>query len=366
MRIKINQEDIVKLINIAQRAVSAKSPVQILEGILFIGQNNRLKLIATDMDTTIETSMDCIIEEDGEIVINSSLFGDIVKKLPRGLVNINTKGNNVEILSGKSQFYLNGQSSDNFPLSPKVNDGGVSFNIKGDDLSKAVRQTIFATSNDVTKSHLNGIFLEKKDRNLRFVAIDGYRLAVSDVPCEEDGDMEVIVQKKALDELTKIVGGDVNIQVKKSDSHILFETEDTLIYSRLIDKKYLDYKIILEMDVKSKIIINRLDFLHAIERASLLIRDGNVNLVKLLIKDGNINISSNSEIGTSNEDIKCELEGPGLNIAFNAKYLQDGLRAIDSDEILIEGSGSLDPMKIHPKDKEDQYIYLVLPVRVGK
>ena len=364
MRLKIKQEDIVKLINISQRAVSSKSSVQILEGILFIAQNNRLKLISTDMETTIETSIDCMVEEDGEIVINSSLFGDIVKKLPRDTVNINTKGTDVEIICGKSQFYLNGQLSDNFPLSPKLSDEDLSFNIKGEDLINSVRRTGFATSTDLTRPHLNGIFLEMKENNLRFVAIDGYRLAISDIETDGKGNMEAIVQKKALEEFTKIINEDSDVQVKKSESHILLESGDTKMFSRLIDKKYLDYEIILKMDVTSEIVVNKIKFQNAIERASLLLRDGKVNLVKLAIKDDNINISSNSEIGTSNEDIACKIKGPGLNIAFNARYLTEGLRAIDSEEIVIKANGSLDPIKIYPKDDES-YVYLVLPVRVG-
>ncbi len=365
MKIKIDQQDLAKLINISQRAISQRNPVQILDGILFIAQNNRLKLISTDMDFTIETSMECDVIESGEIVLNSSLFGDIVKKLPRDMVTISTKGEDVVVLCKKIQFDLKGQSSNEFPLSPKMGEDKLSFTLKGEDIIKSVKETEFATSTDVTRPHLNGIFLEKKGKNLRFVAIDGYRLAVSDIKTDVENDMEIIVQKQALSELTKIIDADSEVVVNKSNTHVLFETGDTKVFSRLIDKKYLDYRIILEMDVKSEIYVNRQTLLSAIERASLLLREGRVNLVKLSIKDNNINITSNSEFGTSNEDVPCEMVGPGLNIAFNARYLMEGLRVINSEDIVLKCNDSLDPMKIEPKN-EDNYVYLVLPVRVGR
>lgn len=367
MKIKINKNEIVNLVSISQKAISSRNPVQILDGILFIARDNKLKLISTDIEMTIETSTDCIVEESGELVINSGLFGDIVRNLPNGLVNINTNMTSVEIKSGNSQFHLTGQESDEFPLSPSIDENSESFDISGNKLKKAVRETEFATSLDVTRPHLNGIFLEKKNSNLRFVAIDGYRLAISDLEVENDslGDLELIVQKKALNELCKFIGDDDRVSVKKSKTHILFETENTKMYSRLIDKKYLDYMAILSVDIKSKIKVNRLDLLRSIERASLLLREGRVNLVKLSISDNTINVSSNSEIGNSNEDINCEIDGESVNIAFNARYLIDGLKVIEEDEVVLKANGELDPMEIVPSRSND-FLYLVLPVRVGR
>lgn len=365
MKFEINQKDLLKHISIAQKAISSRTTIQILEGILFEAKDNQLILTSTDLELSIETRTNCLVENEGKIIINSSMIGNIVRKLPDAPIKFNVTGDNIQIVCMNSEFNLIGQDFSDYPPLPQRN-GNQSIKINTGILKNAIRETVFATSLDETRPALTGVLIELINNTINFVALDGFRIALSryNMKCEEN--IKEIIPSRALTELQKILEEDGEISMNFIPNNIIFDLGDTLVYSRLLDGKFINYNDIISNEHNSKVIVNKKDFQDSLERASLLAREEKANLVKISLEDSNLNISSNSEYGNVNENIICEKEGENIDIAFNAKYLLDGLKVIESENCEILLTGSLDPCIIHPVDEEIDYTYLVLPVRLGR
>ncbi len=365
MKIKIDQRNLSKHINIAQKGISARTTLQILDGILVEARKDRLKLTATDLEVSIETYLDCEVEIEGSIVINSRLFGDIVKKLPNSDIYIEVVDNNVNIKCENSEFNIVGGLANEYPALPILLEQD-SFEIQNDLFKNAIRQTVFATIQDETRPALSGVLFEIENNKISFVALDGYRLALRQIPMDSKEHVKIIVPARILIEINKILDeSDDNLKIAMAPGHVMFSLEDTVIYSRLLEGQFLNYKEIIRKDHKTTLTVNKRELQYSLERASLLAKEEKANLVKLTIKDGEMAINSNSEIGDVNETIQTEIVGEDLNIAFNSRYILDGIKIIDSEEIELKFMGSLNPCIINPVDDEN-YTYLVLPVRLAQ
>lgn len=365
MKIEINQRDLSKHINIAQKGISSRTTMQILDGILLETKNNKLKLTATDLQMSIETYVDCHVDMEGSIVVNSRIFGDIIRKLPDSTIYIQVDNNSINIKCENSEFNIIGNSATEYPELPIILEQD-SFQIPNDLFKTAIRQTVFSTTQDETRPSLTGVLLEIIDKDISFVALDGYRLALKKAPVFSNKDIKIIIPGRALVELNKILeDNEENLRIGASPGHVVFDTGETIIYSRLLEGQFFNYKEIIRNDHKTSVIVNKKLFQDSLERASLLAKEEKANLVKLNITDGEIIIKSNSEIGNVNEVIKAESSGDNLNIAFNSRYILEGIKVIDSEEIQLNFMGSLNPCIITPVQDEN-YIYLVLPVRLAQ
>ncbi|WP_300409289.1 DNA polymerase III subunit beta [Lagierella sp.] len=365
MKFEINQKELLKHINIAQKAISSRTTLPILEGILFEVEDNKLTLKATDLELGIKTSTGCMMEEEGKIVINSSMIGNIVRKLPDSTIKFNITGENIQIRCANSEFNLIGFDSYDYPPLPKV-DVEKSIKISSEIMKEAIKNTSFAASLDESRSYLMGVMIELEKDYLNFVALDGFRIALMRYKSDKTEEIKEIVPSRSLNELQKIMEEDSEITLSFVKNNIVFDLGDTLLYSRLLERNFFDYKDIIFTPSTSKVKVVKKEFQDALERASLLAREEKANLVKISITENNIHISSNSEFGNVSENIFCEKEGNDLDIAFNAKYLLDGLKVIESDECELNLTDSLKPCIIHPIDEETDYSYLVLPVRLGR
>lgn len=366
MKIKIDQRGLSKHINIAQKGISSRTTLQILDGILLEAKNNKLKLTGTDLEISIETYVECEIENEGSIVVNSRIFGDIIKKLPSSPIYIDVdNNNNINIKCENSEFNILGNSPKEYPDLPIILEHD-SFKLPKDLFKSAVRQTVFATTQDETRPSLTGVLLEVIDSNISFVALDGYRLALRKMPIDSDIDIKIIIPGRALNELNKILDdNEDDIKITSAPGHVIFNIGDTVVYSRLLEGQFFNYREIIRKDHKTSLIVNKKLFQDSLERASLLAKEEKANLIKLSITDGQIVIKSNSEIGNVNEKIISNHEGEDINIAFNSRYILEGIKMIDSEEIELNFMGSLNPCIIKPI-QEDNYIYLVLPVRLAQ
>ena len=365
MRIEINQRSLANHINIVQKGISSKSTLQILDGILLEAKDGKLKLIATDLEIGIETYVDCNIIESGSIVVNSRIFGDIIKKLPNSQINIIVEENKMNIKCENSEFNIIGNGSSEYPELPTIINQN-SFTMPKDLLKSAIRQTVFATTEDETRPILTGVLLETNNNIASFVALDGYRLALRSVPINIEEDIKIVIPGRALVELNKILDeSEENLSIVVAPGHIIFDLGNTLLFSRLLEGQFLNYRDIIRNDHKSKVIVNKKEFQDSLERASLLASEGKANLVKLNIKEDKVIIKSNSEVGNVNEQVYLEQEGDILNIAFNSKYILDGIKVIDSEDIELLFMGSLNPCIIRPVEDEN-YTYLALPVRLAQ
>ncbi|MFM1514903.1 DNA polymerase III subunit beta [Helcococcus ovis] len=364
MKFNINKVDLDKHISIAQKAISNKSTIQILEGILFKAENNKLILSSTDLEISIETKVSCEVIEEGAAVIKSNIIGNIIRKMPNDIIQITIEDDNVNIKCQKSIFNISCQSSSDFPSLPEIEEK-VSLTIDNDDLLTAIRETKFATSIDETRLALTGLLFELKDNSLKFVGLDGYRMAIKKYDFTSNEEFSCIIPKKGFNELSKILD-DTSTDVVFMKGHIAFINGNTKIFTRLIDKPYIDYNKILNNSFNTKVVVNRNDLVNALERAQLLSTGSNASLTKLEFVDGEISINSNSELGKLDEKIYGKQDGENIRIAFNTKYLTDGLKEMDSDEVVLHLTTPLSPMTIYPVDEDDNYLYLVLPVRLSQ
>lgn len=362
MKFTISKQVLSKHIGIAQKAISNRSSMQILEGIVFETKAGKLILSSTDLELSVNTQVACEVYEEGGVVLNSELIGSIVRKMPDDLITFKTEGNEVIVTCQNSMFNLRSQDILDYPSLPKV-EAEKTLEISVSDLKEAIHETLFATSNDETWLIFTGVLFSQKEDRLEFVGLDGYRMALKKYDYHGQP-RETIVPKRALNELARILEqGTVDITI--GSGHILFANENTKMYSKIIDKKYIEYQKIITSNNQTKLIVSREDFANSLERALLLARGGNISLSKLTISDGNINIQSSSEVGELNEDIPCQQLGKDLVISFNTRYVLEGLKAISDDKVVIYLNEPLNPMLIHPESDEDNYLYLVLPVRAA-
>ncbi|QSX05181.1 DNA polymerase III subunit beta [Sedimentibacter sp. zth1] len=367
MKISISQKDLNKAINIVQKAVTSRTSLPILSGILIEAYNNRLHLTATDLELGINTYVECDIIEEGEIVVHSKLLGDFVRKLPsNSTVNIKTtENNNLEIKCLNSDFSILGNAAKEFPKNTFENEG-VNFQITSEVLKKLIKYTSFAVSQDTMKPIFTGCLLEVKNGICTFVGLDTFRMSVKSESINTTEEISTIIPSKVLNEITRILEeDDYEVNVVISESHISFIIENTTIMSSILEGKFVDYKSLLKNDFITTIKLNASEFKNSIERASLLAREDKNNLIILDIKENTMQINSTSEYGNAEEFIILQQkEGNDLKIGFNSKYISEVLKIIDADDVEMKFMGNINPCFITEADNTN-FKYMVLPVRIS-
>ncbi|EKN68721.1 DNA polymerase III subunit beta [Schinkia azotoformans] len=377
MQFSIQQNKLVDAVNDVMKAVSSRTTIPILTGIKISATHDGVTLTGSDSDISIESfipaeeegNQHVDIQRTGSIVLQAKFFSEIVKKLPKETVDIEVQDNfSTKIVSGSAEFNLIGLDPEEYPQLPQISDHHA-FQMPIDLLKQMTRQTVFAVSTSETRPVLTGVNWRIEDRELICVATDSHRLAMRKAPIES-GEISnitsVVIPGKSLNELNKILE-DTNdlIDIVITDNQILFKTKYLLFFSRLLEGNYPDTSRLIPTDYKTEVIITAKDFLQAIDRASLLAKEGRNNVVKLTTFDNNsVQISTTlPEVGKVEEDVNCEsLIGEELKISFSAKYMMDALKALDSTDIKISFTGAMRPFLIRPLDN-DSILQLILPVR---
>lgn len=364
MKFSCSRNNLMEGISTVQKAVTGKTTLPILDGILIVAQNGELTLTATDLDLGIQTKVECNVIKEGSVVLDSRLFGEIIRKLPDLDIEIEIDDkNNASIVCGKSFFNLIGQSSEEYPELPSIDESMV-YNISQNLFKGMIRQTIFATAQDETRPILTGVLFEVKSGTLNMVALDAYRLALRRSNVNIASDISVVIPGKTLSEVGKILNDtDDELSITFAKNHILFTIGDTKVISRLLQGEFINYSQIIPEEYKLRVKVNTKMLLDSIERASLLAKEGNVNLITMDIRDEYMIITSNSQFGNVQEEVPIVLEGEGIQIRFNSKYFIDVLKVIDVEEVYLEFSSSVSPCLLKTSEDGD-YVYLVLPVRL--
>jgi len=376
MRFIIQRDKLIAAVQNVMKAISSRTVVPILTGIKIDVKENGIILTGSDSDITIESYIpaeeDGIVYveeiEEGSVVLQAKYFPDIVRKLPEKTVEIKVNSNlNVSIRSGKAQFNLNGQDAEEYPVLPKLQ-MDESLEMPIDLLKNMIKQTVFAVSTMETRPILTGVNIKLKDNKLSFIATDSHRLAMRDVEVK-DAKLEfdnVVIPGKSLNELNKILhDNEETIEISVTNNQVLFQTKHLNFLSRLLDGKYPETARLIPNESKTSMQVNTKELLHTIDRASLLAKEEQNNVVKLTTKENqSIEITSNSpEIGKVTEEISANsIEGEELKISFSSKYMIDALRAMESDEVNIEFTGAMRPFVIRPV-MNDSILQLILPVR---
>lgn len=366
MNIICHQKELSQAIGVVQKAVSSKTTMPILKGILVETANNKLKLTGNDLELGIETIIDSQVIRDGAVVIDSRLFGEIVRKLPDSYIEIDCdEKSNVVIKCEHSEFKIMGYSQTEYPQLPDVDDN-FNYEINANCLKNMIRQTVFAISQDETKPLLMGELIEIDGADISVVALDGYRLAIKKAGIENNiGNINVIVPGKTLSEINRIVSGEEkNIKMAFTQKHALFSIENIRIITRLLEGEFINYKQIIPKESRIKVTVNTKNLQNSIERASLLAREGKNNLIKFSITDGLMIITSNSEVGNVYEELPINLEGGNIEIAFNSRYMLEALKVMECDSIVMNFDTNLSPCTINPQE-DAGYTYMILPVRIS-
>lgn len=363
MKIMCSKSELLKSVNIVMKAVSSKTTMPILECILINASANEIKFTANDMELGIETMVDGFVQERGMVALNAKLFSEIIRKLPDNDVTITTDvQNNTMIVCEKAKFSIMGQNGDDFPYLPFV-EKDYQITVSQFTLKEVIRQTIFSIAPNDSNKMMTGELFDINGSELKVFSLDGHRISIRKIILKSEYQpKKVIVPGKTLTEISKILTGGTedNVDIYFTDNHILFEFENTVVVSRLIEGSYFRVEQMLTNDYETKVTINKRDFLDCIDRATLMVKEGDKRPIILNITEGVMELKISSQIGSMDEMIDIELEGKNIKIGFNPKLLIDALRVIDDETIDIYYMNPKAPCFI--RDAEQSYIYLILPV----
>lgn len=365
MKLRVLQANLNEALNIVQKAVSSKSNLPILKCILLEANENKLRLIGNDLSIAIDMSIDVNLIEAGRVAVSSRIFCDIIRKLPNELIELTVTGNTVTISTANSTFELSCFDAEEFPSIPHLDSQSMQV-INKNLFLDMIRYTIFATSQDETRPILTGSLIEIEDNQMTMVSIDLYRVAIKNARISEKMSTKAVVPAKTLSEIMKILSlanECEDIRITYTDNYIKFTFDNVTIISRLLEGEFIKYNQIIPKDFKTKIIISKDNLYQAIDRISLLAKEGKNASVKFTITDDNLRISSNVEIGNAEENVPLKLDGADLEIGFNPKYWLDVLKVIDTEAIEVELTSNVSPCIVKPYN-DPNYTYLVLPVRI--
>lgn len=369
MKFTCNQQALSKALNTVSKAVSSRTTIPILKGILLQTKaDGTLVLSASDLDLSIEKSISVNTEREGSIVVLSKLFVDIIRKLPNEEILIEEKeNNNVLIKTASSEFTIVGLPSEEFPKIGEIEDEKSELTFERQIFKEMIKKTSFAASVDESKGVIVGVLFEIDTDSVNMVALDGFRMAVTREKMASDQDNKIIIAAKILNDINKIVSEteseeDVNITISHKKAIVL--VDDTKIVLRLLEGEFIKYKDIIPQEKNTTVEIDRAVLLESIERASLLAKEGKNNLIKVTVKNNLLTITSRSEEGNVKEEVIMEKTGEDLEIGFNSKYMIDVLKAIDDEMVKMEFNNNITPCLIKPIEG-DKFEYLILPVRIS-
>lgn len=352
-------------ITTASRAASAKSPIPALEGLL-VEAGAKVRITGYDLKKGIYTTFPADVSETGSVILSARLFGEIVRSLPDGVVTIETKKDNMTVISGGSaEFSIIGTASDDYPELPSVEDRQ-SVSIPQKLLKKMISETLFAVSDNEARPIYTGALFETDGEKLSIVTVDGYRLAMRREKTEGEAVESFIVPGSALSDVEKICSdsdGDVTVCV--GAKHVSFAIEDTVLISRRLEGEFLNYRKSISDSFAFTVLAERTELYRVADRVSLIIDEKTKNPLRCTIGEGKILFNCVTPLGRAEDVCAVEGSGNGLEIGFNNRYLLDAVKAAPADKLrLCFNTGSM-PCIIKPENEEDDsFLYMILPVRL--
>ncbi len=363
MKLVCSKSSLLSGVKTVSKAVPNKTTMSILECILIDASKGVITLTANDMEMGIETTIKGNILEKGIIALDAKIFLEMVSKLPDNDITIETDHSyKTTITCGKSEFHIIGKSGEDFSYLPSV-EKEESIMISQFTLKDVVRQTIFSISDNDNNKLMTGELFDINGDKMRVVSLDGHRISIRNIDLKNHYEpRKVVVPGKTLNEISKILSGDADrdVTISFTSKHIVFEFDNTIVVSRLIEGEYFKIDQMLSSDYETKVKINKKEFLNCIDRATLLVKEGDKKPIIINVTDENMELKINSIIGSMNEEIDIEKNGKDIMIGFNPKFLIDALRVIDDEEIDLYMVNPKAPCII--KNLEESYIYLILPV----
>ena len=368
MKVSLDQKLLTKNIQGISSVVPTKTSLPILSTFLLEAKEGKVSFTANDLDVSLTTTIGCEVEEEGSIAVPGKKFFEIVRSLPEDTVKIETDGEKIGIKCRKSRFRMVGKAADEFPQLPEQKPLA-SFDIAKETLADMVAKTIYAVSTDLTRPALCGVLWEMKGGEFTMVATDGHRLSKV-VNKGEFGNVEgrdFIVSPKALNILKALIDERETVGISLADNHITFDLGDNVIYSRLIEGPFPDYRQVIPKNNDKELLVNRDEFTNACRRVAIL-SSVITHQIRLSIKDDACTISVNTpDVGEAVEEISCSFRHDAVDIGYNARYLLDILKTMDTDDVSFmldrpDNAGILVPSG---ESGDIEYQTLLMPLRLN-
>lgn len=371
MKIVCEKDKLLKCINSVVRGVPTRTTMPILEGIYIQTNENKVKMTTYDLDLGIEYIVDCNVEEEGNTVVNATMFSEIIRKLPDTDIKITVNENKLLVIECEGSLYkLSTMNPEEYPELPKI-DVEHSVVTEQRTLKDMVKKTIFAVSMEENRPIFTGCLFEIVNNKLNVVAIDGSRMGwVSTYLTEKTNDFKAVIPGKTLNEVNKIITDSFDsIKIGIAKNQAVFEMENCKIVTRLLEGEFLNYQNVIPASWETKIRINKYILQNCLERVSLIssssVEKEKKYPVKIKIEIGKVVLSCTNQTGDAKEEIYIETEGKNLEIGVNPKYFLDALKVIEDEEIFIEFGSNISPCIIKPVENTAQeYVYMILPIRI--
>jgi DNA polymerase III subunit beta len=363
LRISCSKDDLVQALGVVSRAVSTRTSVQILSGILLEAANGELKVAATDMELSLRATLPAQAEGDGAIVLPGKTLADIVRLLPADAVEIEHKPAEsvVHLTCGTASYTLHTFNPEDFPRLPEL-DAVTTFAVEREALLETITRVARAASRDESRPVLTGILVQFAGGKLVMAATDSYRLAVKETALEGSiPELEAIVPGRALQELARIATTGDEVEVGVQENQVVFSTNGIWLTTRRIDGQFPNYRQLLPESFEHELTLPRAELLEVVRRASVMIQRSTP--LQLRFAEGELTVVARThEVGESKESMPAPFAGEPLEIGFNAEFLRDGLELIDSDDVRLKLISPLRPAVIHGEG--DDFTYLVMPIRL--
>ena len=363
MELTVTQENLSKALNAVGRVASGKTQLPILSNILLRTDGNRLLVAATNLEIAITEYIGAKIIKPGAITIPARLVSEFVSSLPNDTIEFKVVKDNLHIKSGSYKSIINGVIADEFPELPTINeDASVQYNISVNDFKQAVSQTIIATSSDMARPVLTGVYWHSVDGMLFLAGTDGYRLAERRL-VKTESQVSAIIPTSSLQEVLRVLNDDSeNVDILFDEAQVRFRIDNTEIISNLIDGNYPDYRQLIPTSSANSAIVKKADFARIVKISGLFSRDSGGSL-NINLKDDTISIHSiASELGENTSTVEAKIQGEG-DITLNSRYLTEALNAIDSDEVSFGFDGKMSPSLIHSVGKDINYYHIIMPLK---
>jgi DNA polymerase III subunit beta len=373
MRAVCNTETFGKKLALVSRGVSARSTIQLLGGILLEASEGSVKLSATDMEISVQTSSPAEVEEEGRVVIPARIFNDIVRSLPAGSLSLehDDTGGTVRLAAGENEYRIRAYAADDFPQLPGF-DAEAAFKMSGELLVETVEKVSRSYSRDETRPVLTGILISFEENRVRMVTTDSYRLSIKETELATtafEGSRESIIPARAMQEVSRIFSGsdEDEVEVSLSENQALFRIGDVLFGTRLIDGNFPEYRRLLPTTFEREISVGREELMGTLRRVNLFAQRQTPPVpVSLSFSEGAVEvIVRNGEVGEAHERLPATSEDDFL-ISFNPGYLLDGVSAIDTEKVVFKLNEALKPGLIVPGqngEEEPDFLYLIMPMR---
>lgn len=363
MKLTIARGDLLDSLGIVTKALSSRTTLPILSGILVMALDNKVILQSTDLEISIKDTVEANVEDAGSVVLPGRLLAEVVRSLPEAAVKIETKTfDSVSVTCGTTSFMLRALSPEDFPRFPEVSPDR-KIAIATPTLQSLVRKVSKAVSRDEARPILTGVLMVADGTTMRLVATDSYRLAIAEeeLPAAVEERIEVVVPGKALEEIPRLAGDAEEVLMGIADNQIVFEFGHSVYVTRRIEGTFPNYRQLVPQDGETKLVVGRAELEEAAKRVSLLAQH-NAPL-RMKISESTLTLSAQTQdVGEATEDLMVETQGEGLEIAFNHAFLVDGVTSADEEKLRFLASSPLKPGVLRSAEGEG-YTYLIMPVR---